>query len=80
MFALKESFFFFFKDEMRASQQSASIKEGESLRKVPRTTKHDLLKRNMRPWRLRRVIRVQQRVKELSDRRILTELTPVLCR
>ena len=62
---------------MKASQQSASIKERKSLGKVLHITKHDLLKHNMRLLLcLRRVIRVQQRVKELNDRRILTELAP----
>lgn len=60
---------------MKASQQSASIKEQKTLGKVPHITKHDLLKHNMRLLLcLRWVIRVQQRVKELNDRRILTEL------
>lgn len=41
-------FFFFLRKEMKASQQSASIKERKSLGKVPHITKHDLLKQNVR--------------------------------
>lgn len=72
-------FLFFLRKEMKASQQSASIKERKSLGKVPHITKHDLLKQNVRLLLcLRWVIGAQQRVKELNDRRILTERAPPL--
>lgn len=72
-------FLFFLRKEMKASQQSASIKERKSLGKVPHITKHDLLKQNVRLLLcLRWVIGAQQRVKELNDMRILTERAPPL--
>lgn len=72
MFAFKNSFIPphpFFK-KMKASKQSARIKEHKSLGKVPQKTKHYLLKHKQGccVW-------VQQQVKELNDRRILTALT-----
>lgn len=74
MFAFKDSFFFV--EEGDESITTVSIHQrAKKSWKSPAIMKHDLLKHNMRLMLcLRWVIRVQQRVKELNDRRILTEL------
>lgn len=71
---------FFFRGRQWKQHNSIHQIAKKSLGKVLHITKHDLLKHNMRLLLcLRWVIRVQRRVKELNDRRILTELAHLLC-
>lgn len=84
VFVFEDCFLFFFPFFWEAGDESITVsihqrEKKKSLGKVLHITKHDLLKHKERQSCLLLLIRVQQWVKELNDRRILTGPHSRLC-